>query len=158
MRNNQDSHLKAIHHLKRQMVELRRAAWPLREVASGLERGRSERIASDTALYLRDLYDHTVQIIETAETYRDMLSGLLDIYLSSVSNRMNEVMKVLTIIATIFIPLTFIAGIYGMNFRSESSPWNMPELQWYFGYPAALAAMAVVAGLMILYFRRKRWL
>jgi len=141
-----------IGHLKRQMVTLRRAIWPMREAMGALTRDEQALIEADTRVYLRDLYDHTIQVIETAETYRDGLSGTLDIYLSSVSNRMNEVMKVLTIIATIFIPLTFIAGIYGMNFE------RMPELKWYYGYPAAMAVMLVIAVLMLVYFRRKRWL
>jgi magnesium transporter len=103
-------------------------------------------------VYLRDVHDHTVQVIDTIETYRDLISGMLDIYLSSVSNRMNEVMKVLTIIATVFIPLTFIAGLYGMNFR------HMPELEWRWGYPVVWLIMMIVAILMVLYFRRKKWL
>ena len=150
--------LRDIRRLKREMIDLRRAVWPLREVVNGLERGKNSLVTAETNVYLRDLYDHSVRVIETSETYRDMLSGVLDIYLSSVSNRMNEVMKVLTIIATIFMPLTFLAGVYGMNFAPDSSPWNMPELRWRFGYPAVLAVMAIVAIVMILYFRRKKWL
>jgi len=124
----------------------------MREVLSGLERSDSPLITHQTRLYLRDVYDHTIQVIDTLETYRDMAAGMLDIYLSSTSNRMNEVMKVLTIIATIFIPLSFIAGVFGMNFR------HMPELEWGYGYPASLALMAAVALVMLLYFRRKRWI
>jgi magnesium transporter len=141
-----------IHKLKRDLIFLRRSVWPLREVISVLERGESPLITKPTGIYLRDVYDHTIQVIDTIETFRDMVSGMLDIYLSSVSNRMNEVMKVLTIIATIFIPLTFIAGIYGMNFKF------MPELEWHWGYPTALIVMLVVVGFMVMYFRRKRWL
>jgi len=141
-----------IHKLKRDLIFLRKSVWPLREVISGLERGESPLIVEPTGIYLRDVYDHTIQVIDTIETFRDMVSGMLDIYLSSVSNRMNEVMKVLTIIATIFIPLTFIAGIYGMNFKF------MPELEWHWGYPTALIIMLVVVGFMVMYFRRKRWL
>jgi len=110
----------------------------LREIISKLEHDATEMISANTRLYLRDLYDHTIQVIDGVETFRDMISGMLDIYLSSVSNRMNEVMKVLTIFASIFIPLTFIAGLYGMNFNTGKSPFNMPELNWYFGYPFAL--------------------
>jgi len=144
--------LQRIHTLKREMIFLRKSVWPLREVISGLERGESSLIHESTGIYLRDVYDHTIQVIDTIETFRDMVSGMLDTYLSSVSNRMNEVMKVLTIIATIFIPLTFIAGIYGMNFEF------MPELRWRMGYFAVLFVMALVCLGMFLYFRRKRWL
>ena len=131
---------------------------PLREVINGLQRGESALIKESTIIYLRDVYDHTIQVIDTIETFRDLVSGMLDTYLSSLSNRMNEVMKVLTIIATIFIPLTFIAGIYGMNFNPEVSPWNMPELNWGFGYLAAVGVMILVAIVMVLYFRNKKWL
>jgi magnesium transporter len=145
--------LQAIHNLKREMIFLRKSVWPLREVVSRLERGESPLIKEATGIYLRDVYDHTIQVIDTIETYRDMLSGMLDIYLSSISNRMNQVMKVLTIIATIFIPLTFVAGIYGMNFE------YMPELKWHWFYPKAFwLVMLGVAALMLVYFRRKRWL
>ncbi|NBJ14736.1 MAG: magnesium/cobalt transporter CorA [Dehalobacter sp. 4CP] len=140
-----------IHELKREMIFLRKAVWPLREVISMLD--KSERFFSgETAVYMRDLYDHVIQIIDAVETIRDVLSGMLDIYLSSVSNRMNEIMKVLTIIATIFIPLTFIAGVYGMNFR------YMPELGWKWGYGGALGVMAATAWGMLRFFRKKGWL
>ncbi|MGB2769274.1 MAG: magnesium/cobalt transporter CorA [Candidatus Zixiibacteriota bacterium] len=145
--------LQKIHNLKREMIFLRKSVWPLREVVSRLERGESKLIHESTGIYLRDVYDHTIQVIDTIETYRDMLSGMLDIYLSSISNRMNQVMKVLTIIATIFIPLTFVAGIYGMNFE------YMPELKWHWFYPKAFwLVMLGVAAVMLVYFRRKRWL
>jgi len=144
--------LQALHFLKREMIYLRKSVWPLREVIGGLERAESELIQETTGIFFRDVYDHTIQVIDTVETYRDMLSGMLDIYLSSISNRMNEVMKVLTIIATIFIPLTFIAGIYGMNFRF------MPELEWRWGYFAVLALMLGIGVWMVFYFRRKKWL
>jgi magnesium transporter len=144
--------LQVIHDLKRQMILLRKSVWPLREVISRLERWESELINESTDVFLRDLYDHTIQVIDAIETFRDMLSGMLDIYMSSVSNRMNEVMKVLTIIATIFLPLTLVAGIYGMNFRI------MPELQWDWGYPFSLLIMFIVAMVMLVYFRRKKWL
>ena len=144
--------LQQIHRLKREMVFLRKSVWPLRELINGLERSESALIEESTGVYLRDVYDHTIQVIDTVESFRDMVSGMLDIYLSSISNRMNAVMKVLTIIATIFIPLTFVAGIYGMNFV------HMPELKWRYGYAAAWLIMLVVAGLMILYFKRKKWL
>ena len=144
--------LQEIHALKRELLFMRKSVWPLREVISGLQRGESALFEEHTLIYLRDVYDHTIQVIDTVETFRDMISGMLDIYLSSVSNRMNEVMKVLTIIATIFIPLTFVAGLYGMNFL------HMPELKWRFGYFAVLGLMAAIAGTMVLYFRRKKWL
>ncbi len=144
--------LKTIHSMKREMIFLRKSVWPLREVISGLERGESALIKKKTHIYLRDVYDHTIQVIDTVESFRDMVSGMLDTYLSSVSNRMNEVMKVLTIFASIFIPLTFIAGIYGMNFQ------YMPELLWRGGYFIVLAVMGGVGFSMLLYFRNKGWL
>ena len=144
--------LQTIHDLKREMIFLRKSVWPLREVINRLERSESALINKSTFVYLRDVYDHTIQVMDAVETFRDMLSGMLDIYLSSVSNRMNEVMKVLTVIATIFIPLTFVAGIYGMNFR------YMPELGQTWSYPAVLILMLVVALLMVVYFRRKKWI
>jgi len=144
--------MREIHHLKREALLLRKSIWPLREVISGMQRTESKLITRETGVYLRDVYDHTIQVIDTMETIRDLLAGMVDTYLSNVSNRMNEVMKVLTIIATIFIPLTFVAGIYGMNFD------YMPELHQKWAYPAVLVLMAVVAGGMVLYFRRKRWI
>ncbi len=144
--------LQTIHSLKKEMIILRKSVWPLREVISRLERWESPLIKKSLEIYLRDVYDHTIQVIDAIETFRDMLSGMLDIYLSSVSNRMNEVMKVLTIIATIFIPLTLIAGIYGMNFR------YMPELESRWSYPIVYLIMFAVGVLMVIYFRRKKWL
>jgi magnesium transporter len=144
--------LRQIHRLKGEMIFLRRAVWPLREVINGLERGESTLIRESTKVFLRDIYDHTIQIIDTVEISRDIIAGMVDTYLSSVSNRMNEVMKVLTIIATIFIPLTFIAGIYGMNFK------YMPELEWRWGYFLLLAVMVALGAAMVLYFRSKKWL
>ena len=141
-----------IQRMKREMIFLRKSIWPLREVISSLERDESPVIKESTHVFLRDVYDHTIQVIDTVEALRDMIGGMLDIYLSSVSNRMNEVMKVLTIIATIFIPLTFIAGIYGMNFE------KMPELKITWAYPVVWGVMGVVGLLMVFYFRRKRWL
>jgi len=124
----------------------------LREVIGGLERNESSLIEESTKIYLRDIYDHTIQTIDTIETFRDMVSGMLDIYLSSVSNRLNSVMKVLTIIATIFMPLTFLAGIYGMNFK------YMPELEWRWGYPAIWLIMIGIGIFMLVYFKKKNWL
>ena len=144
--------LHAIQDLKRELLFLRKSVWPLREVASGLERSESPIVCDSTRVYLRDVYDHTIQVIDALETCRDMVSGMLDIYLSSISNKMNEVMKTLTIIATIFIPLTFVAGLYGMNFEF------MPELHWRFAYPLLLLVMVVIGIIMLIYFRRKKWL
>jgi len=146
------STLKEIQDKKREMILLRKSVWPLREAISGLERGESPLIRDNVRPYLRDVYDHTIQVIDTVETFRDTISGTLDIYLSSVSNRMNEVMKVLTIIATIFIPLTFLAGIYGMNFK------YMPELEWKWGYLTVWIVIIVLGILMLWGFRRKKWL
>ncbi len=143
--------LNDIHFLKREMIFLRKAVWPLREVVSGLERGDSALVRGSTKVFLRDIYDHTIQVIDTIETFRDMASGMLDIYLSSVNNRMSAVMKVLTIIATIFMPLTFIAGVYGMNFK------YMPELEWRWSYPALWAIIILIAASMVGYFKKKEW-
>jgi len=144
--------LPAIQRLKRSLISLRRSVWPLREVVSSLERGDSPLIKKATRLYLRDVYDHTIQVIDTIEALRDTVAGILDIYLSSMSNKMNEVMKLLTLVATIFIPLTFVAGIYGMNFE------YMPELKWRYGYGVVWIIMAAIGLGMIMYFRKKRWL
>lgn len=144
--------LQTIYRLKREVIFLRKTIWPLREVVSGLQREESDLIHKRTGVYLRDAYDHTIQVIDAIETYRDLISGMLDIHLTTVSNRMNEVMKVLTIVATVFIPLTFIAGVYGMNFVS------MPELNWEFGYPMAWIVMLVIGLLMVIYFKKKNWL
>lgn len=144
--------LQTLHVLKREILFLRKSVWPLREVVSAMQRGDSPLIQLETRTYLRDVYDHTIHVIDTIETYRDMLSSMLDIYLSSLSNRLNEVIKVLTIITTVFMPLTFIVGIYGMNFH------NMPELSWRWGYPAVLLLLGLIAGGMLVYFRRKKWI
>lgn len=138
---------------------LRRAVWPEREVVNILIRDEGEWFGASVQIYLRDCYDHTVQIMDHIESYRDAGASLHDLYLSSASMRMNEIMKVLTIIATIFIPLTFLAGVYGMNFGNDTnSPWAMPELTWYYGYPALWAVFVIVAAAMIYWFRRRGWL
>jgi magnesium transporter len=144
--------LEDIHHLKREIIFLRKQVWPLREVLSSLIKDPSELIGEITRIFLRDVYDHSIQVIDTIESFRDVLSGLSELYLSTVSNRMNEVMKVLTIIATIFIPLTFIVGIYGMNFEF------MPELKWHWAYPALWLVLIIIAYAMISWFRKKKWL
>jgi magnesium transporter len=150
--------LQQIHQLKSDMVFLRKSIWPLRELINGFLREESSLITNEITIYLRDVYDHTIQVMDTIESYRDIISGMLDMYMSSVSNKMNEVMKVLTIFASIFIPLTFIAGIYGMNFNPTVSPFNMPELNWALGYPFALIIMLLMASIMLFYFKRKKWL
>jgi magnesium transporter len=147
-----------IHETRRDLLTLRRAVWPLREAINQLLREADTPIQKETRLYLNDCYDHTVQIMDLVETYREVASGLMEVYLSSMGNRLNEVMKMLTIIATIFIPLTFVAGVYGMNFDPDSSPWNMPELRWFYGYPACLLVMAIIAGVLLFYFKRRGWL
>ncbi|MCJ7494936.1 MAG: magnesium/cobalt transporter CorA [Deltaproteobacteria bacterium] len=144
--------LQKIQNLKREMIFLRKWVWPLREVISSLERGESSWIQEGTRFYLRDVYDHTIQVMDTVETFREVLSGMMDIYLSSINNRMNAVMKVLTIIATIFMPLTFLAGVYGMNFK------HMPELEWQWGYPLLWVFMILIAVFMLISFRKKKWL
>ena len=156
--NPTPSTLQEIYNLKREMIYLRKSVWPLREVINSLLRDESKLVKKGTNIFIRDLYDHTIQVIDTIETYRDMVSGMIDMYMSSVSNKMNEVMKVLTIFAAIFIPLTFIAGIYGMNFDPSASPYNMPELGWVYGYPMAWIVLISVAIIMLVYFKRKKWL
>ena len=143
--------LQAIQRKKKHMLILRRSTWPIRGIIGYLEKEETGLVRPETVIYLRDVYEHTVEVVETIEIYRETLSGILDIYLTSVNNRMNEVMKILTIIATIFIPLTFITGVYGMNFH------HMPELDWRWGYPIVLAIMASVSAGMLLYFRKKKW-
>ncbi|MCL7383694.1 MAG: magnesium/cobalt transporter CorA [Thaumarchaeota archaeon] len=150
--NPTSSTLQAIHRFKRQLLQFNKNTWPLREVIGTLGRTGHRFIDNQTIPYFRDLYDHTVRVIENTETLQVMLSDMLDVYFSAVSNRLNEVMKILTMIATVFMPLTFIAGIYGMNFK------YMPELEWVWGYPAVLLIMAGIGLWMILYFRRKKWI
>jgi magnesium transporter len=148
-----------LHAVKRELILLRRMLWPQREVLNVLMDQESGLLHDETQIYLRDCYDHTIQIMELLETYRDMSVSLVDIYLSSVSNRLNEIMRVLTMIATIFIPLTFIVGVYGMNFGCNvKSPWAMPELQWYYGYPLVWLIMIGIAVGMLMFFRRRHWL
>ncbi|MGB5570362.1 MAG: magnesium/cobalt transporter CorA, partial [Sedimenticolaceae bacterium] len=149
--------LERIHIVKRELILLRRMLWPQREVVNQLLRDDHALVHEGVRVYLRDCYDHTIQVMELLETYRDMSTSMLDIYLSSVSNRMNEVMRLLTVIATIFIPLTFIVGVYGMNFDRSAGPWNMPELSWPFGYLSVWLIMIAVAGLMLAFFRRRGW-
>ncbi|MDP2105701.1 MAG: magnesium/cobalt transporter CorA, partial [Desulfobulbaceae bacterium] len=146
-----------IHKLKTKMTLLRKSVWPLRDLINSLYRDDLPFISDAAYPFLKDLADHTIQIIDSVETLRDIITGLLDVYLSTASNRMNEVMKVLTIFAAIFIPLTFIAGLYGMNFNTAISPYNMPELNWVYGYPGALLLMLAVAVGMVTVFRKRGW-
>lgn len=149
--------LAKIHQLQQDLLVLRRAVWPQRDAINSLLRDGTELISEEVRVFLRDCYDHTIQILDMVETYRELASNLTDIYLSSVSNRMNEIMKTLTVISSIFIPLTFIAGVYGMNFNTDKSPFNMPELNWYWGYPTTWAVMLAVGTAMIFFFWRKGW-
>jgi magnesium transporter len=145
-------HIQRINELKRAVTEVRRSVWPLREVLGALERTECALVRDTTRPYFKDVYDHTIQIVDTAEILRDMLAGMMEIYMSSLSNRLNEVIKVLTIIATLFIPLTFLVGVYGMNFD------HMPELRWRYGYAATWAVMIAATGAMLYFFRRRGWL
>ena len=149
--------LKSLYQGKRLLLQLRRAAWPQREIFNTLIRDDTGLISKETQVFLRDCYDHSTQIIDILESFRDLAAGLMDVYLSSLGLRTNEIMRVLTVISAIFIPLTFIAGVYGMNFNPDH-PWNMPELNWPYGYFACLALMATVAISMALFFKRKHWL
>ncbi len=141
-----------IHDIKRELLSVRRAIWPQRDLLNTLLRDESPHVTKETRVYLRDTYDHAVQVMDMVETFREIASGLMDLYLSGVSNRMNEIMKVLTVISTIFLPMTFIAGVYGMNFE------HMPELKWKLGYPMAVAFMALSVGGLLFYYWRKGWI
>lgn len=147
-----------IHDMKSELLSFRRAVWPERDMISSLLREELPLIKKETRVFLRDCYDHVIRAMDLVETYRELASGLMDVYLSSIANKTNEVMKVLTIIATIFIPLGVIAGIYGMNFNTSASPLNMPELNWYWGYPTAIGIMVVVAGGLLIFFKRRGWI
>jgi magnesium transporter len=144
--------------IRQELISLRRAIWPQRDVFSSLMRDQKRFVGETTAIYLRDCYDHSVQLLDLVETYREIAATSMELYISSVNNRMNEIMKVLTIIATIFIPLSFIASVYGMNFDVNKSPFNMPELEWEYGYFFALGLMASVAGGLMYMFWRNGWL
>ena len=150
--------LQKIYQIRRELLQLRRAIWPQRDAINSLIRDGSELISDDVRIYLRDCYDHAVQVMDIVETYRELVAGLMDVYLSAISNKMNEIMKLLTVVSSIFIPLTFIAGVYGMNFNTEKSPHNMPELNWYWGCPLCLGAMALIATSLIYFFWRRGWL
>lgn len=157
LRNPSQEARDRLHYAKRELMVMRRAAWPQREVVAALMRDDEHLVSDTTRIYLRDCHEHCVFMVDFVESYREMATSLLDTYLSAMSQRMNDIMKALTVIATIFLPLTFITGLYGMNFDT-SSPWNLPELHWRFGYLYVLAVMATVVVVMVTYFRRKRWL
>lgn len=148
--------IEKINDVRRDLLSVRKQVWPAREAVGILARGDPKQVQPQTEKYFRDIYDHLVQIVDLTETYRDLVSGARDIYLNTVSQSTNEVMKVLTVVATIFIPLTFVVGVYGMNFAD--SPYNMPELGWTFGYPATMLGMVLVASGMLLHFRRRGYL
>jgi magnesium transporter len=147
-----------IHDIKRELLHLRRIAWPQRDAVNALVRDVTPLIRDETRLHFRDCYDHCVRIMDLIETYREMASDLAGLYHASLASRTNEIMRVLTVISTIFIPLTFIVGVYGMNFSTEKSPWNMPELNWYWGYPASLVVMAAVTAGQLVFFWKKGWI
>ena len=149
--------LSKIYQIRRELLAFRRLVWPQREIFNSLIRNGSGHISPTVMNYLRDCYDHTIQIIDVIETYRELASGLTDVYLSATGNKMNEIMKVLTVISTIFIPLTFIAGIYGMNFNPEKSPFNMPELNWYWGYFLCWGIMLLITSIQVYIFWKKGW-
>lgn len=151
MEDPHESILSELHRVRRAVMQLRRSIYPLRDVMNKFERAEEPLVKEENKIFIRDLYDHTIQVIETVEVFRDTISGTVDLYMNSVSNKMNNVMKVLTIIATIFIPLTFIAGVYGMNFE------NMPELGWWWAYYAVWGTMLLMAAAMVFYFKKKRW-
>jgi len=156
--NDDNDTVTSIYKIKRDLAAIRRLVWPMRELLTTLIRDDTEHFKDETPLFLRDCYDHVLQVIDLIEHYQEVASELVNVSISNASNRMNEVMSLLTLIATIFIPLGFIAGLYGMNFDPKISPWNMPELAWHFGYPFALGLMAAVAIGMVVYFWRKGWI
>ncbi len=151
------STLEKIYKIRRELLTIRRAIWPQRDAINSLIRDGSDLISSEVQVYLRDCYDHTVQVMDMVETYRELATGLMDVYLSAVSNKMNEIMKLLTVVSAIFIPLTFIAGVYGMNFDRSKSSLNMPELGWYWGYPFCLTLMGITAGSLVFFFWKRGW-
>jgi magnesium transporter len=158
VKNPSAAAMESLHRLKQELMVVRKAIYPLREVMAVLARGEHALLHQTTLPYLRDLHDHVLRLIETIEMFHEIMMSLMEMVASLISNRMNEIMKVLTIIATIFIPLTFLAGLYGMNFNPGAGPWNMPELQWAYGYPVVLLVMILMAAGMLLYFRKRHWL
>lgn len=158
MARGQKDIVQKIYAMRQELMLIRRAIWPLRDALAIMFREESPLIEANTKFYFRDCYDHTVQIIDALESYRDLVSSMMEIYLSSVTYRLNDIMRTLTVISTLFMPLNLIAGIYGMNFHGDKSPWNMPELGWYFGYPFALGLMGVVVVVLLISFRLRGWL
>jgi magnesium transporter len=157
-RNPRQPMMGRVHDIRVSLHLLRRSIWPHREALSALTREHLELITDETRIHLRDCYDHAIQIMDLVENDRDLCSDLRDFYLTAVNNRMNEIMKVLTVIATLFMPLSFIAGVWGMNFDPDTSPWNMPELRWWYGYPMAWGVMLAVAAVMMYFFYRRGWM
>jgi magnesium transporter len=153
-----ESSIEKVYRIRRDLITLRRSVWPQREMLNALLREPDTFISASTQVYLRDCYGNSVQLLDFVENYRELTNSMVDIYMSMISHKMNEVMRLLTIISTIFIPITFIAGIYGMNFNSEISPWNLPELQAYYGYPIVIGIMVLISAVMLYYFYRKGWL
>lgn len=158
LRSTEKHQIRRLHDLRREMLFLKRSLWPLRDALAGLARADCPQLGEETKLYLRDTQDHAIQLIEIVETYRETLTGLIEMRLSLAQARTNEVINLLTMVSTIFIPLTFLAGVWGMNFDPDSSPWNMPELRAYYGYPAALGVMALIGFLLFAFFRWRKWL
>lgn len=158
IKDPQNGTLTSIHRLRQNLILCRKCVWPSRDMLSFVMKENPQLVNESVSMYYRDVYDHTIQLIDTIESYRDVALSLVDSYMNQISLKMNEVIKILTIISTIFIPLSFIASLYGMNFSTTTSPLNMPELNWYFGYPFALLLMGFVAGSLLLFFRRKRWI
>ncbi len=156
-KNSSDQQFRKIQKLKKELIYLRKALYPLRDAMSKLIKDESGFIESANIRYYADVYDHVVHLIDSLDTYKDLTSALMDIYINTLNTRMNEVMKVLTVISTIFIPLTFVVGVYGMNFNTEKSPWNMPELNWPYGYPVVMGVMLIIVIGMIRYFKFKKW-
>jgi magnesium transporter len=152
------SEIHEMHAIRQELIKLRRAIWPQRDMFNSLIREQHRFVGETAAIYLRDCYDHAVQLLDLVETYREIAATSMELYISSVNNRMNEIMKVLTIIATIFIPMSFVTGLYGMNFDTSASPWNMPELHWVYGYPFALGVMGCIAGVLLFWFWRRGWI
>ena len=153
-----EQHVLEIRQIKRDLLRFRRLVWPLRDVTNSLIRDDLPMFSAETRMYLRDCYDHITHVMDLIETCRELASGLMEVYMSCVSNNMNQVIKVLTIFSTLFIPLSFIASLYGMNFDTEKSPFNMPELSWYYGYPMVLMLMGLIALSLMLFYLRKGWL
>ena len=157
LEDSEDLYLKEIHNLRKDILKLRRAVYPMRDMTYYLQRGENPLIQKSTIMFTRDLYDHIANNIETIESYREIINGVLEVHLSNASRKMNQVIKLLTMISTIFIPLTFIVGIYGMNFNTEVSIFNMPELNWKYGYLFVMLIMVIISISLIVFFKRKKW-